>query len=152
MKRLNIVLILLASVILATVLLAGSLLQTGSRQTGEPDTVLISITTRNWRFEPKVEQGHPGVEASFKLKDEAFSDSVIKVRKGDLVVLKIRNTESNQIHGFALEEFGVFEVTPPQQEVTLRFAAATTGTYTFFCNVFCGTGHPLHKGTLVVEG
>lgn len=110
------------------------------------------MTVRSWRFDPVLVQGHAGVEAYSKSKDEFFADTVIKVRRGDIVIINLRNVEPNQPHGFGLEEFGVFEVIPPEQTVTVKFLASKEGSFTFFCTVFCGTGHPLHKGTLIVSG
>ena len=119
----------------------------------EGPPVIVNMTTRSWRFDPNVVQGHAGVEASSRATNEVFADTVIKVRKGDSVVINIVNTEPNQPHGFALEEFGVRGVViPPEQDVTVRFVANEEGMFTFFCTVFCGTGHPFHRGTFVVSG
>lgn len=154
----------LAAAIVIPVLLVGiffvvGLVSSGERQgpsrasgKGEPREVVIEMTTRNWRFDPTVVLAHAEVEGSSKSKNEFFADTVIKVKQGDVVIMKIRNVEPNQPHGFGLEEFGIFAVIPPQETVTIKFVASKEGTYTFFCTVFCGTGHPFHKGTLIVSG
>jgi cytochrome c oxidase subunit 2 len=54
-------------------------------------------------------------------------------------------------HGFALNQFGISEDLQPGETVTIEFIADESGTYTFFCNVFCGSGHSGMKGTLVVK-
>lgn len=80
-----------------------------------------------------------------------FAETRIVVPKGVTLALHIRNLDVP--HGFGLEEFGVFNaLTPPGEVTTVRFVASQAGEFVFFCTVFCGPGHPNHKGTLVVTG
>ncbi|PIN73565.1 hypothetical protein COV20_05065 [Candidatus Woesearchaeota archaeon CG10_big_fil_rev_8_21_14_0_10_45_16] len=78
-----------------------------------------------------------------------FSPSSVKVNEGDTVRITIKSTDV--AHGFALAEFGVFQRLEPGEEHTVEFVADKAGTYTYFCNVPCGSGHRSMKGTLVVE-
>lgn len=155
MRRITVGLITAAiiSALFAVALLLGNQAQPTLPKLTEQRIVVINMITRNWRFDPVVVQGHDGVEAYSKSRSEVFADTIIKVRRGDTVVINIKNVEPNQPHGFGLEEVGPTSlVTPPQQTVSVRFVANREGRYTFFCTVFCGTGHPLHKGTLIVSG
>lgn len=154
MSRATVVLLIALLAVLSVIglVVTKQSLPTSSTQVSEQSVVIINMTVRSWRFDPVVVQGHSGVEAYSKSEDEFFADTIIKVRKGDTVVINIKNLEPNQPHGFGLEEFGVFAVIPPEQTVTVRFVATSEGSFTFFCTVFCGTGHPLHKGTLIVSG
>jgi len=148
-----IMLLLAVAASLAALIYTGEERQSILSRSPERGVVVINMTTRNWRFDPVVVQGHDGVEAWSKSRSEVFADTVIKVRLGDTVIINIENVEPNQPHGFGLEEFGITSVvTPPRQVVTVRFVASKEGTYIFFCTVFCGTGHPLHRGTLIVSG
>ena len=75
--------------------------------------------------------------------------SEIKVNEGDTVKLTI--TSIDVAHGFAITAFGVNSRLNPGQTTTVEFVADKKGTFTFFCSVKCGTGHPGMKGTLIVE-
>ena len=80
----------------------------------------------------------------------ALQQPVLKVKKGDRVVLKL--TSSDVIHGFSLKEFGVFvtEGILPGKVTMVSFIADKAGKYTFTCNSICGKNHDVMTGTLVV--
>lgn len=79
----------------------------------------------------------------------SFSPSTITVNEGDTVILNIESTDVT--HGFFIEEFGVDETLTAGETVTVEFIADEKGTYSFFCSVFCGSGHSDMNGTLIVE-
>jgi len=93
----------------------------------EQEVKTFNMTARQWEFEPET----------------------ITVNEGDTVVLNI--TSEDVAHGFAISQFGVNERLEPGQTTTVEFTADKAGTYTFFCSVFCGSGHSGMKGTLVVK-
>ncbi len=78
-----------------------------------------------------------------------FSPSTITVSKGDVV--KITLTTADVPHGIAIPDFGFSVKASPGQPGVGQFTADKTGTYTFFCNVPCGSGHRSMKGTLIVQ-
>ncbi len=82
-------------------------------------------------------------------KQWSFSPSVIKVKKGDKVVLKLTSTDV--AHGFNLPDFGIDEKFDKGETKTVEFVADKIGTFTFNCNVPCGAGHKAMTGTIVVE-
>lgn len=88
-------------------------------------------------------------EFSLRAKEWEFIPAEIRVSQGDEVVLTI--TSEDVEHGFFLPEFKISETLTPGTPVTVKFTADKTGTFTFRCNVFCGTGHGGMTGTLVVE-
>ena len=87
---------------------------------------------------------------SFWKKSGPMKKPLIKVSKGDLVVLKL--TSSDVVHGFSLKEFGVFitEGIQPGKVTYVSFKADKVGTFTFSCNAICGDNHKNMQGTLVV--
>lgn len=93
----------------------------------KPVTRTFSITAKQWSFDP----------------------ARIVVNEGDTVVLKITSIDVD--HGLAISAFGVNVKLKPNTTETVTFVADKKGTYTFSCNVFCGSGHGSMKGTLVVE-
>lgn len=67
---------------------------------------------------------------------------------GETVLLRLHGQDVT--HGFSILEYGVNVEIPPGQVVEVRLQADKAGLFTIFCTVFCGTGHPQHKGTLHV--
>jgi heme/copper-type cytochrome/quinol oxidase subunit 2 len=59
-------------------------------------------------------------------------------------------TSNDVTHGFQLDAFGISAVITPGKITTVNFIAGAPGTYTFYCSVFCGSGHTTMKGTLIV--
>lgn len=96
-----------------------------SELTGE--TVVIEMIAKNWEFVP----------------------STIRVNLGDRVELHIESVEGT--HGFMLPEFGVNERLEPGNDVHVNFVADKKGTFTFACNVPCGSGHGSMRGRLIVS-
>ena len=78
-----------------------------------------------------------------------FSPSTITVNKGDKVKIKITSTDVN--HGFAIPEYGVSQKVDFGKTEVIEFTADKSGEFTFFCNVFCGSGHKEMKGKLIVK-
>lgn len=93
----------------------------------EPSVASYTIVARQWAFEP----------------------STIRVRKGQRVELTIQSVDVS--HGFSLIAFNVNEQLEPGQTVRVNFIANQKGSFPFFCSVFCGQGHSLMRGTLIVE-
>ena len=81
-----------------------------------------------------------------------FEPSVIKVNPGDTVRFIV--TSGDIMHGFAINELGVNLPLSPgvevsQEEVVIPPDIAE-GTYTMYCSIFCGIGHPYMKGSVIV--
>lgn len=94
---------------------------------GMEKSVEISVTAKRWEFDP----------------------STVRVTKGDRVKLSIESTDVT--HGFSIPDFNVSATLKPNETTKVEFVADKAGTFTFSCNVFCGSGHPTMKGTLIVE-
>lgn len=92
-----------------------------------PTVKAFTVIAKNWTFEP----------------------STIRVKKGDTVTLSIKSVDVD--HGFALSAFNINKKLVPGQTTQVEFVADKTGSFSFFCSVFCGSGHSGMRGTLVVE-
>lgn len=88
-------------------------------------------------------------EFSMVARQWEFSPSTITVNKGDHVTLSI--TSEDVTHGFSLNAFGINEQLQPGKTTIVEFDADTVGTHSFFCSVFCGSGHGGMSGTLIVK-
>ncbi|TSC84375.1 MAG: cytochrome c oxidase subunit II [Parcubacteria group bacterium Gr01-1014_13] len=82
-------------------------------------------------------------------KQWSFSPSVIKVKKGDTVVLKL--TSSDVKHSISIPDFGITAEIKPKETKTIEFVADKVGTFKFICGMPCGVGHMGMTGTIVVE-
>lgn len=82
-------------------------------------------------------------------KQWSFSPSVIKVKKGDTVVLKMISVDV--AHGVYIPDFGINATIKPGETNIVEFVADKTGTFAFSCNIPCGVGHKAMTGTIVVE-
>jgi len=143
----------LVAALLILGIVAGSVYFLESGRPGTPATVEIELVTSQWKWEPRLIRGPPEAIATFvPLRDSpAFGNATILVRTGDKVILHIKSIDV--AHGFAI--LGYESVRPvviaPGEKVTVTFVADRPGTFIFYCTVFCGTGHPDHKGLLIVK-
>jgi cytochrome c oxidase subunit 2 len=78
-----------------------------------------------------------------------FTPDTVKAKAG--VPLTFVLTSFDRIHGFKMPEFGIRTDIVPDRETRVTITPTRPGTFTFFCDVFCGDGHEEMAGTLVVE-
>lgn len=128
--------------IILMLLIVGVILVSGCAQQGTPKTTTPTTPTQT---APTGEVK----EFTMTAKKWDFSPSTITVNKGDTVKLHIKSIDVT--HGFGLPDFGINENLAPGKTVDVEFVADKTGTFTFACTVFCGSGHGGMKGQLVVK-
>ena len=107
------------------------------------------IVEEDTTIEIPVVKAQPVKEFAITAKRWTFTPNTITVNEGDLVKLTI--TSIDVTHGFSLSAFGVNERLSSGNTVSVEFTADKKGTFSFFCNVSCGTGHSGMRGTLIVE-
>ncbi len=78
-----------------------------------------------------------------------FTPETVKVKAGRPVTLVL--TSLDRIHGFKMPELGVRTEIIPDRETRVTITPQKAGSFTFFCDVFCGDGHEDMSGTLIVE-
>lgn len=93
----------------------------------EPVTKTFNISAKKWEFSP----------------------STITVNKGDTVVINITSTDVS--HGFFIPDFNVNTSISAGKTSSVSFVASKTGTFSFSCSVFCGSGHGSMTGVLIVK-
>lgn len=113
--------------ILSVLFIIGCSQQTETSTDDGSNVKEITITAKQWEFDP----------------------NPIEVNLGDTVRLKIKSIDV--AHGFKLTEFGINERLEPDKEVAVEFVADKAGEFSFFCNVPCGSGHSAMTGTLIVN-
>ncbi len=72
----------------------------------------------------------------------------IRVKRGEAVQLRFTAPEVTM--GFNLPDFKVRADLLPGQVTTVQLAPDRAGTFTFACDIFCGSGHEDMSGTLIV--
>jgi len=78
-----------------------------------------------------------------------FIPDTITVQTGKPVTLRITAPEVPM--GFSVPDFHVRTDVAPGREAVLRFTPDRAGSFTFVCDVYCGSGHEDMQGTLVVH-
>jgi cytochrome c oxidase subunit II len=77
-----------------------------------------------------------------------FVPGEIHVKQGETVTLRFTAPEVPM--GFNLADFHLRTDIVPGQTASLQFTPDRTGSFTFLCDVFCGSGHEDMNGTLIV--
>ena len=77
-----------------------------------------------------------------------YAPSHVTLKKGVPVVLEL--TTRDVFMGFNLPDFNVRADIVPEKVTRVTFVPDKTGTFTFLCDVFCGTGHEQMQGTITV--
>lgn len=88
-------------------------------------------------------------EIRISAKKFEFHPNKVTAKTGQPVVLVL--TSEDRIHGFKMPDLGVRADIVPGQETPVALLPAKPGSFTFFCDVFCGDGHEDMDGTLIVE-
>lgn len=111
-----------------TIALGGVLLGAGMgvRAVAKPNEKVIKVLARRWTYTP----------------------DKITLKKGVPVVFEL--TTADVIMGFNVPDFGARADVVPGQTAKLRMVPDKVGTFTFLCDIFCGSGHETMSGTLTV--
>ncbi|HSO30462.1 MAG TPA: Sec-dependent nitrous-oxide reductase [Candidatus Sulfomarinibacteraceae bacterium] len=82
-----------------------------------------------------------------------FSPDIIRVKKGDHVVVHVTNIEQtpDATHGFAIPGYNIQMSLDPGEVVSAEFHATKTGSFAFYCTEFCSALHLEMQGWLLVE-
>jgi cytochrome c oxidase subunit 2 len=83
-------------------------------------------------------------------KQWEFQPSVIELKKGDKVKLKIRSLDVP--HGFAMPVgYKIDKKINPGETVEVEFVADKVGKFPYFCSIGCGKGHFEMAGEIIVS-
>jgi cytochrome c oxidase subunit 2 len=83
-------------------------------------------------------------------KKFAYTPDTITLKLGVPVILEF--TTEDVLMGFNVPELGLRADIVPGQTTRVRVTPGRTGKFTFFCDIFCGTGHEEMTGMIhVVE-
>ncbi len=92
-------------------------------------------------------------EVSLNIVIGTFTPNQITVKNGVPVKLSITAKEIDpkfKEHGFAIKELGIDEKIAIGETKAIEFTPTKTGSFVFFCSVYCGQGHVGQTGILHV--
>ena len=78
-----------------------------------------------------------------------YTPGTVQLKKGVPVVIEL--TTQDVVMGFSAPDLGVRADIIPGKVARVRIVPDKTGTFTFVCDIFCGTGHEEMEGTIVVS-
>ena len=81
--------------------------------------------------------------------DWEFQPSTITVKQGEDVSLHLMGIQGD--HGVAIPGLGISETMFAGSNKLVKIPTDKPGTYDFFCNVACGSGHADMTGTIVIQ-
>jgi cytochrome c oxidase subunit 2 len=81
-------------------------------------------------------------------KKFVYVPNEIHVKQGEAVELHFTAPEVPM--GFSLPDFAMRADLVPGKVTTVKLTPDKAGTFTFLCDVFCGSGHEDMNGTLIV--
>jgi len=89
----------------------------------------------------------------FEISAEQWSyfPALFKVDPGDTISFTV--TSKDIMHGFSINELGVNLALMPDAGVAREVVIPSDmpeGTYTMYCSIFCGIGHPYMKGSIII--
>jgi len=77
-----------------------------------------------------------------------FTPNEITLKKGVPVVLEL--TTLDRLHGFNCPGLKIRSDIKPGTVNTVRFTPDKAGEFTFHCDTFCGSGHEMMHGKIIV--
>jgi nitrous-oxide reductase len=103
--------------------------------------------------EARVERNGKTVEVWMMAVRSFFAPDVIRVNKGDKVIVHVTNIEQtrDELHGFAINDYNINLVIDPGETKTVTFTADTAGVHAFYCTNFCSALHQEMQGYLLVK-
>lgn len=102
----------------------------------------------------KVIRNGKNVEVYMVAVRSSFEPTKIEVNKGDKVTIYLTNIEqtTDELHGFAINEYNINIVADPGETKTIEFIADKQGVFPFYCTNFCSALHQEMQGYLLVKG
>lgn len=83
------------------------------------------------------------------VRQYVWEPATITAVEGELVRLIIHNADV--LHGLVIPDLGVMEGDIPPDGAVIEFMASKTGTFEFFCSVWCGEGHMEMRGQIIIR-
>ena len=104
--------------------------------------------------EARVERKGNTVEVWMMSVRSYFAPDVIRVNKGDKVIIHVTNIEQtrDELHGLAIDNYDINLVIDPGETKTVTFRAEKSGVFAYYCTNFCSALHQEMQGYFLVKG
>ena len=90
----------------------------------------------------------PGVDVYMRAARWSWGPALI-LKRGETYRLHLSSLDV--CHGFRLDSMGVNVEVSPDREVEITLTPTEVGNYRVICDEFCGAGHELMTGQIIVE-
>jgi cytochrome c oxidase subunit 2 len=77
-----------------------------------------------------------------------FAPATLEVAQGERVRIVVRSGDG--LHGFGIKQFNISREVARGETVTIELTPKVAGEFPILCTEYCGDGHEMMKGTLVV--
>jgi nitrous-oxide reductase len=103
--------------------------------------------------EARIERRGNTVEVWMMAVRSFFAPDVIRVNRGDKVIVHVTNIEQtrDELHGFAINNYDINLVIDPGETKTVTFTADQSGVFAFYCTNFCSALHQEMQGYFLVK-
>jgi len=103
--------------------------------------------------EARIERKGSTVEVWMMAVRSYFAPDVIRVNKGDTVIIHVTNIEQtrDELHGFAIDDYNINLVIDPGETKSVTFTAKKSGVFAFYCTNFCSALHQEMQGYFLVK-
>ena len=103
--------------------------------------------------EARIERSGKTVEVWMMAVRSFFAPDVIRVNRGDKVIIHVTNIEQtrDELHGFAINNYDINLVIDPGETKTVTFTAKKGGVFAFYCTNFCSALHQEMQGYMLVK-
>jgi nitrous-oxide reductase len=103
--------------------------------------------------EARIERKGKKVEVWMMSVRSYFAPDVIRVNKGDEVIIHVTNIEQtrDELHGLAIDNYDINLVIDPGETKTVTFKAHKSGVFAFYCTNFCSALHQEMQGYFLVK-
>jgi nitrous-oxide reductase len=101
----------------------------------------------------KIQRNGRTVEVWMMAVRSFFAPDVIRVNKGDKVIVHVTNIEQtrDELHGFAINDYNINLVIDPGETKTVTFTADKSGVFAYYCTNFCSALHQEMQGYMLVK-
>ncbi len=120
---------------------------------GTDPLTMTASTVATAAGEERVERDGDTVHVYMTAMRSHFTPDILRVKKGDHVVLHVTSIEqtADATHGFAIPGYNLQASLDPGEVVTLEFDADKAGSFAFYCTEFCSALHLEMQGWLLIE-
>jgi nitrous-oxide reductase len=103
--------------------------------------------------ETSIEHSGKTVEVKMIAVRSFLAPDVIRVNKGDKVIVHVTNIEQtrDELHGFAINDYDINLVIDPGETKSITFTADKSGVFAYYCTNFCSALHQEMQGYLLVK-